>query len=283
MVPRLPPAPGALCAAPRRSVQHELRGSRKPARARATARGGESHQEDDGLQRMSPMKPFDAGRGKPDSAPEFWRTLEEKNGANLDELVGDEFASRLPDSFDPIERRSFLKLMGASFALAGMAGCTRQPPEQILPYVRQPENIVPGRPLFYATAMTVGGHATGLLVESHEGRPTKIEGNPSHPGSLGATDVFGQAAVLGLYDPDRAQTLLSLGEIRPWPRFLGAIRAVLTAQQPVQGRGLRLLTESISSPTLAAQIRELLGRYPAARWHQWDPAGRENARAGARL
>ena len=92
---------------------------------------------------------------------EFWRTLEEKAGANLDELVGDEFASRLPETFDAVERRSFLKLMGASLALAGMAGCTRQPPEQILPYVRQPENVIPGKPLFYATAMTLGGRATG--------------------------------------------------------------------------------------------------------------------------
>ena len=109
--------------------------------------------------------------------------------------------------------------------LAGMAGCTRQPPEQILPYVRQPENVVPGRPLFYATAMTLGGRATGLLVESHEGRPTKIEGNPSHPASLGATDAFAQAALLDLYDPDRMRTLTQLGEIFPWSAFIGAPRA----------------------------------------------------------
>ena len=114
--------------------------------------------------------------------------------------------------------------MGASLALAGMAGCTRQPPEQILPYVRQPENVVPGRPLFYATAMTLGGRATGLLVESHEGRPTKIEGNPSHPASLGATDVFAQAALLDLYDPDRMRTLTHMGEIFPWSAFIGAMR-----------------------------------------------------------
>src|SRR5688500_20320310 len=101
---------------------------------------------------------------KPASAQEFWRTLEEKNGANLDDLVGDEFASRLPETFDAVERRSFLKLMGASLALAGMAGCTRQPPEQILPYVRQTAHVVPGRPLFSATAITIAGHTTGLLV-----------------------------------------------------------------------------------------------------------------------
>ena len=131
--------------------------------------------------------------------------------------------------------------------------------------------------------MPLGGVATGLLVESHEGRPTKIEGNPLHPGSLGASDVFAQAAVLGLYDPDRSQTLTNLGEIRPWSAFLGAMRAALTAQQPLKGAGLRILTESVSSPTLAAQIRELLARFPSAKWHQWDPASRDNARAGAKL
>src|SRR5258708_19702649 len=124
--------------------------------------------------------------------------------------------------------------------------------------------------------MALGGVAAGLLVESHEGRPTKGEGNPQHPGSLGATDIFAQAAVLGLYDPDRSQTLLNLGEIRPWPRFLGEIRSALGAQQPLQGRGLRLLTESISSPTLAAQIRDLLSRYPAPKRPHSDPLTRDN-------
>jgi Fe-S-cluster-containing dehydrogenase component len=129
--------------------------------------------------------------------------------------------------------------------------------------------------------MALGGVATGLLVESHEGRPTKIEGNPLHPGSLGATDVFAQAAILGLYDPDRSQTLTNLGEIRPWSSFLGAMNAALTAQKPLKGAGLRILTESVNSPTLAAQIRELLARFPSAKWHQWDPASRDNARVGA--
>src|SRR5207237_4245906 len=115
---------------------------------------------------------------------------------------------------------------------AGVTACTRQPAEAILPYVRQPEGLIPGRPLFYATAMPLGGVATGLLVESHEGRPTKIEGNPLHPGSLGASDVFAQAAVLGLYDPDRSKTLTNLGEIRPWSAFLGAMRAALVSQAP---------------------------------------------------
>ncbi len=168
-------------------------------------------------------------------------------------------------------------------ALAGVTACTRQPAEKIVPYVRQPEDLIPGRPLFYATAMPLGGVATGLLVESHEGRPTKVEGNPLHPGSLGASDLFAQAAVLGLYDPDRSQTLTNLGDIRPWSAFLGTIRAALSVQQPLKGAGLRLLTESVSSPTLAGQINDVLARFPSAKWHQWDPASRDNAREGARL
>lgn len=219
----------------------------------------------------------------PRSAPEFWRTLAEHDGADLHELIGDEFASRLPQGFDHVERRAFLKLMSASIALAGMAGCTRQPPEQILPYVRQPEGIVPGKPLFYATSMTLAGRAIGLLVESHEGRPTKVEGNPLHPASLGATDVYAQAALLDLYDPERMQTLTNRGEILPWSAFLGAMRTSMTAQEATTGAGLRILTESVSSPALGAQIKELLARLPAATWHQWDPAGDHNARAGARL
>jgi len=162
----------------------------------------------------------------------WWRTLEERaDDPAFQERLRHEFPSQIESISDPVERRAFLRLMGASLALAGVTACTRQPAEAIVPYVRQPEELVPGRPLFFATAMAIGGVATGLLVESHEGRPTKIEGNPLHPGSLGAADLFAQAAVLGLYDPDRSQTLTNLGEIRPWSAFLGAIRAVLNAQQ----------------------------------------------------
>ena len=131
--------------------------------------------------------------------------------------------------------------------------------------------------------MTLGGRATGLLVESHEGRPTKIEGNPSHPASLGATDVFAQAALLDLYDPDRMQTLTNAGEILPWSSFIGAMRTAATTQQAVKGAGLRILTETIGSPTLAAQMEDILARFPAAVWHQWDPASDMNAAAGLRM
>jgi molybdopterin-containing oxidoreductase family iron-sulfur binding subunit len=217
-------------------------------------------------------------------SPRFWRTLDEyaDDPSFRDHLVN-EFPSQIETISDPIARRRFLKLMGASLALGGFTACTRQPPEAIVPYVRPPEDLVLGKPLYFATAMTVGGVSTGLLVESHEGRPTKIEGNPAHPGSLGASDVFAQAAVLGLYDPDRSQTLTYRGDIRPWPEFLGAMRGAMIAQQALGGRGLRILTESISSPTLAAQIRDVLRRFPAARWHQWDLAGRHNASQGSLL
>jgi len=214
----------------------------------------------------------------------FWRTLEELGeDPAFRERLYREFPSEIEAISDPVARRTFLKLMGASLALAGVTGCTQQPAEKIIPYVRQPEEIVPGRPLFYATAMTLGGVATGLLVESHEGRPTKIEGNPEHPDSLGATDVFAQAAILELYDPDRARAVTNVREIRPWPALLAALRAAVVAQESVQGAGLRILTESVNSPTLSAQLQELLTRLPAAKWHQWDPASRDSARAGAKL
>ena len=168
-------------------------------------------------------------------------------------------------------------------ALAGVTACTVQPTELIVPYVRQPEEEIPGKPLFFATAMSLGGVATGLLVESHEGRPTKVEGNPDHPASHGATDLFAQASVLTLYDPDRSQTITQLGEIRPWNTFVAAARAGLSAQSATKGAGLRILTETVNSPSLAAQIQQVLTLQPNAKWIQWEPMPRDNARAGARL
>ena len=194
-----------------------------------------------------------------------------------------EFPDQLKECKDQASRRNFLRLMGASLGLAGLSACTRQPKETILPYVRQPEEIIPGRPLYFATAMPLSGVATGLLVENHEGRPTKIEGNPEHPASLGAVDIFCQASVLSLYDPDRSQTLTYLDEIASWSAFLGALSVALERQRNRQGAGLRLLTETVTSPTLAHQIRSLLSQFPAAKWHQYEPAGRDNARIGARL
>jgi len=209
----------------------------------------------------------------------YWKSLEELAGApQFLEFLHREFPEQASSFDDPEGRRGFLKVMGASLALAGLTGCTRQPEEKIVPYVKPPEEIVPGRPLFFATAVTDGGYAKGVLVESHMGRPTKIEGNPDHPASLGATDVFGQASVLDLYDPDRSQTLTYLGEIRPWGSFLAAVKAALGAQRAARGAGLRILTDTVTSPTLAGQIQDLLAANPGARWHAYDPAGSDSAR-----
>ncbi|HEY7545323.1 MAG TPA: TAT-variant-translocated molybdopterin oxidoreductase, partial [Blastocatellia bacterium] len=218
------------------------------------------------------------------SGKEYWRSLEEMaDTPAFQEYLHREFPASASEWTDPVGRRKFLKLMGASLALAGLTACTRQPTEQIAPYVRQPEGLTPGQPLFFATAMTLGGAAIGLLAESHEGRPTKIEGNPDHPASLGAANPFAQAAILSLYDPDRSQTVTYIGEDRPYSSLLGAIRRELDAQKTIQGARLRILTEHISSPTLAAQIKSLLTAYPSAKWHQYEPAARDNAREGSRL
>src|SRR5688500_786823 len=215
---------------------------------------------------------------------EYWRSLEAVSETpEFKEFLHREFPQNASEWLDPVGRRGFLKLMGASLTLAGVSACTRQPDEAIVPYVRQPEELVPGKPLFFATAMPFAGTGIGLLVESHEGRPTKIEGNPEHPSSLGATDIYAQAAILGLYDPDRSQTLTHLGEIRPFDAFVTAVRTVLAAQQATGGAGIRIVSETVSSPTLGAQVDEFLGRFPQAKWVQWEPYGRHNAREGSRL
>ena len=214
---------------------------------------------------------------------EYWRSLEDLAQTDaFQDLMHREFPRYASEWEDGDSRRNFIKLMGASLALAGLTACTRQPDEHINPYVRQPEELVPGRPMFYATAMPLGASSTGLLVESHEGRPTKIEGNPDHP-SLGACDVYAQASVLGLYDPDRSQALSQEGEIRSWGAFLGTIQQAVSTQKGKQGDGLRILTETVTSPTLADQIKGILAAFPGAKWHQWEPAMAHTAAAGARL
>ena len=222
------------------------------------------------------------------------RRLAEADGKltwqSLDELTdSDAFRSYLDKEFpegatewqDGVGRRQFLQLMGASLAFAGLVSCTNQPTEKIVPFTRQPENMIPGKPQFYASAHTHRGYANGILVESHMGRPTKVEGNAQHPTSLGATDVFAQASVLSLYDPDRSQIVLQSGAISTWSRFLSEFDVALSAQKVKQGAGLRVLTETVTSPTLARQIAGVKETYPEARWHHFDPTARDNARQGA--
>jgi len=219
---------------------------------------------------------------------DYWRSLDEVAATpEFQDLLEREFPRQAvgwSEDENPVEgRRNFLKLMGASLALAGMTACTRQPTEHIMPYVRQPEDLIPGRPLFFATATTLNGVASGVLVESHEGRPTKIEGNPEHPATLGACDPYSQASVLQLYDPDRSQALTYNGEIRSWSAFTGALRDALAQQKGKGGAGIRILTETITSPTLGAQFKAIQQRFPAAKWIQYEPLGSDNVRAGAKL
>ena len=218
------------------------------------------------------------------SGPEYWRSLEELAGSEeFKRALHREFPKGASEWLDPVSRRGFMKLMGASLALAGLTGCVRQPLEPIVPYVRQPEGMVLGKPMFYATAMMLGGYAYPQLVTSHEGRPTKIEGNPQHPACLGGSDIFSQAALLGLYDPDRSQTNTYKGDIQPWLSFMGAMRTHLAGQAASGGAGLRFLTPTVSSPTLAWQLRTILEQFPNAKWYQWEPCGRDNVRAGGQM
>ena len=218
------------------------------------------------------------------SGPEYWRSLEELAGStDFQEALHREFPKGASEWVDSVSRRGFLKVMGASMALAGMTGCVKLPFEPIVPYVRQPEDVIPGRPMFYATAMTLGGYASPLLVESHLGRPTKIEGNDQHPAALGGTDIFAQASILGMYDPDRSQSVMSMGDQRSWQSFLSALRGPLSAQKAFQGAGIRILTPTISSPTLADQLRGFLKLYPQAKWHVYEPVNRDNVLEGAKM
>jgi MoCo/4Fe-4S cofactor protein with predicted Tat translocation signal len=216
--------------------------------------------------------------------PEYWRSLEELAGSSeFQEMLHREFPKGASEWLDSVSRRGFLKLMGASLAMAGMTACTKQPLEPIVPYVRQPESVIPGLPMFYATAFTLGGYASPILVESHLYRPTKIEGNAQHPASLGGTDIFAQASILGMYDPDRSQTIAYLGDVRTWGGFLEAIRGPLSAQKAVQGAGIRILTRTVSSPALADQLRSVLNLYPQAKWHVYEPVNRDNVLEGAKM
>src|SRR3989442_13415856 len=216
---------------------------------------------------------------------QYWRTLEElAEDPKFEELLHREFPRQAPSEWDDsVDRRDFLKLMAASLAFAGLSGCGRAPEQHIVPYVKQPDGLVLGKPQFYATAMPFGADAIGLLVESHEGRPTKIEGNPDHPSSLGGTNVFAQASILNLYDPDRTQTVTKFGEIQTWSLFVASAQALAAEMKADNGAGFRILAGIVTSPTLAAQIQSLLTLFPKAKWHQWEPAVGDGARDGAKL
>ena len=189
-----------------------------------------------------------------------------------------EGASELPDG---MTRRDMMLLVGASLSLAGLAGC-RRPAEEIVPYVTAPEEIVPGIPRYYATTMPFGRSAYGLIVESHEGRPTKIEGNPAHPSTLGASSSRVQASVLGLYDPDRAQSITQKGARKSWNDFVTAWGQLSKEHAADGGASLAVLSESFASPTQARLVSELRTRFPKMQWATYDAVSDENRLAGLR-
>ena len=213
---------------------------------------------------MAGPEPARRGEGAPDgsASPPYQRET-------------DEFVSGASEWPDDLSRREFLRLAGATLALAGLNSCTKQPLEKIVPYVEQPEIVIPGKPLRFATATQYGGFGQGLLVTAYEGRPTKIEGNPTHSASLGATTVWAQADVLDLYDPDRAQTVTTGGAIKTVGDFWDALNLAIEPLKTNGGAALRILSEPISSPTLLAQLDRALASFPAARWSIWDPLNRD--------
>ena len=205
--------------------------------------------------------------------PQPWRSRAARAGALDPAVARDEFLPGAPpqDEDGGTSRRTFLKVMGASTALAGLAGC-RRPVETILPYARKPEEVIPGIPNYYATAMPLGGVGHALLVQSHEGRPTKVEGNPEHPVSQGATDIFAQASVLQLYDPDRSRHVWTRGEAgvgrADWGGFVAASNRLLAARG---GATVAVLAAPTSSPTVIELRQRFLATYPGARWITLGP------------
>ncbi|MDQ2775634.1 MAG: TAT-variant-translocated molybdopterin oxidoreductase, partial [Acidobacteriota bacterium] len=205
--------------------------------------------------------------------PRFWRTIEEAaETEELTEYIEQEFPGLSGQIPQGVDRRNLLKVMAASLAMAGAAACTKQPKELIVPYVRQPENVIPGLPLFYATAMPLNGYARGLLVESHLNRPTKVEGNPDHPASLGSTGIFEQGSVLNLYDPDRSQTVMHEGRLSTWGEFNGAFSSEAQGLASRKGEGLAILTGITTSPTLQSQMAAITSQLPATKWYVHEPS-----------
>ena len=195
----------------------------------------------------------------------YWRSLEElAETPEFGELLDREFPRFASEWPDGVSRRNFLQLAAASLGLAGLTACTRQPIEKIVPYVRQAEEFLPGKPILFATSMALSGVATGLLIESHNGRPTKVEGHPEHPASLGATDAVTQASVLGLYDPDRSQAISQLGKSATWAILEPAARPRRSMpSRPSAAPACALLTGPVTSPTEARLIAALLDELPA--------------------
>ncbi len=233
-------------------------------------------------QAPAPKMTLDAVRQKLDgqTGRRFWKNLDELAATpEFNDLMAEEFPRQAMQGewVDAVSRRGFLKVMGASLALAGLAGCTKQPDEPIYPYIKQPEDLVLGQAKYFATAHPFPTGAVPILVKSDAFRPIKIEGNPEHPMAKGKSDAITQGTLLGLYDPDRATTVHYKGEVSDFGKFQTAL--LTGAKQTQGGQGLYFLSETITSPTLAAQWQAVQKTYPNAKLVQWDPINRDSSRA----
>jgi MoCo/4Fe-4S cofactor protein with predicted Tat translocation signal len=249
----------------------------------------EKARRDDRAKRRSlPVIRSDAQTEPPKAAPRTWRSIEEKNDPNAAKSIAlaaiNEFApgaDELPEG--SVSRRGFMQLMGVSTALATVGAACAKPHDKIVPFVRRPEESVPGNPLHFATAFSLDGYASGLVVTSHEGRPTKVEGNPDHPDTGGATTPFEQALILGLYDNDRLKELRGGGDGLAWRGFLAAMRARSEKLAATGGKGLRFLVEPSASPLLGELRRRILARFPGAKFVSYSSTASDGADEGPRL
>ena len=217
------------------------------------------------------------------TGPKYWRSLEELSSKpGFDEMLRREFPQQASEWIDPVSRRGFLKLAGASLALAGLSGCTKQPDEAIYPYVKAPEDLVLGKPMYFASAYPFPTGAIPVLVKSDAYRPIKIDGNPEHPYNKGGSDPLTQATLLDLYDPDRSQHITYRGETRTWAAFQAAWRSTLASKKSSGGTGVYFLSSPVTSPTLAAQWKKAQAAFPNAKWVQYEPVNRDSAYTAAK-
>ncbi len=211
----------------------------------------------------------------------FWKNLDElSDDPEFHELMSEEFPRQSTEWVDPISRRGFMKVMGASLALAGLSGCTKQPDETIYPYIKQPEDLVLGRPMFFATAYPFPTGAIPVLVKADAFRPIKVDGNPDHSMSRGKSDAFTQGTLLDLYDPDRSQHVLYRGQNDSWGNFQSKF-ATAAGKMP-GGQGVYFLSETVTSPTLAVQWKQLQQKYPLAKLVQWEPVNQDASRVASK-
>lgn len=215
----------------------------------------------------------------PVTGPEYWRSLDQlADTPEFRTWVEREFPEDAASVLDGNSRRTMLKIMGASFGLAGLAACSR-PEYRLAPQARGREDYVPGAPYNYTSVFALGGHAAGIVVQTYEGRPSKIEGNPDHPASLGAATALAQASLLSVYDPDRSKAVLEGGKESSWEKFEAAVKGLSFGD----GSGLRFLSGTVISPTLGSLRAEALKKWPKAKWVEYESIARDNERAGAML